>query len=183
MDFCMREDVARHSKLITNPKPPIASPAVATRTGQVISSLPQSSSGVALLLYLRGNGPAPGSARHLAQPAAPRNCTGFAQTRGCFRHDLLLGFVEVPAGSFIMGSDKATDPMAFDNERWSPSQARGAVDLSTFYIGRYEVTVAQFQAFVGSHRTKGRASGARFSCCSSRGFCIVARRTRILPLA
>ena len=63
---------------------------------------------------------------------------------------MLLGFVEVPAGSFTMGSDKATDPLAFDNERWSSSQPRGSVDLPAFYIGRYEVTVAQFQAFVAA---------------------------------
>jgi formylglycine-generating enzyme required for sulfatase activity len=62
--------------------------------------------------------------------------------------DKMLGFVEVPAGPFIMGSDKATDPLAFDNERWSREQARGSVDVPTFYIARYEVTTAQFQAFV-----------------------------------
>jgi formylglycine-generating enzyme required for sulfatase activity len=57
-------------------------------------------------------------------------------------------FVEVPAGSFLMGTDKAKDPQAFDNERWSPGEAQGTVNLPAFYIGRYEVTVAQYQAFV-----------------------------------
>lgn len=28
----------------------------------------------------------------------------------------LLGFVEVPGGAFLMGSDPAIDPLAFDNE-------------------------------------------------------------------
>jgi formylglycine-generating enzyme required for sulfatase activity len=64
--------------------------------------------------------------------------------------DDFLGFVQVPAGSFVMGSDKSTDPLAFDNERWSPSEARGNVSLPVFYIGRYEVTVAQFQVFVAA---------------------------------
>ena len=60
----------------------------------------------------------------------------------------LLGFVEVPAGPFLMGSDPSVDTLAFDSERWAPGQLQGAVELLTFYIGRYEVTVAQFQAFV-----------------------------------
>ncbi|MEX2584303.1 MAG: SUMF1/EgtB/PvdO family nonheme iron enzyme [Gemmatimonadota bacterium] len=62
--------------------------------------------------------------------------------------DPMLGFVAVPAGPFIMGSDPAVDPQAFENERWSETSAQGTVDLSAFYIGRYEVTVAQFRAFV-----------------------------------
>ena len=44
----------------------------------------------------------------------------------------LLGFVEIPAGSFMMGE----------------GQQRHEVTLPTFYIGRYHVTVAQFRAFV-----------------------------------
>ena len=33
-------------------------------------------------------------------------------------------FVEIPAGPFTMGADRARDPLAFDNERWSPAQAK-----------------------------------------------------------
>jgi formylglycine-generating enzyme required for sulfatase activity len=47
-----------------------------------------------------------------------------------------------------MGSDPAFDRLAFDNERWSAAQTQGHVRLPTYYIGRYEVTVAQFRAFV-----------------------------------
>lgn len=106
--------------------------------------------GVALLLYLRGAGPAPGSALSPPQPSAPSDLQGFRTDAWMLPADELLGFVEVPAGTFLMGSDKATDPLAFDNERWSSSQPRGSVNLPTFYIGRYEVTVAQFQAFVAA---------------------------------
>jgi formylglycine-generating enzyme required for sulfatase activity len=60
----------------------------------------------------------------------------------------LLGFVEVPAGPFLMGSDPNHDQMLFDNERWVPSGGRELVHLPTYYIGRYEVTVAQFSMFV-----------------------------------
>jgi formylglycine-generating enzyme required for sulfatase activity len=106
--------------------------------------------GVAFLLYVRGSGPAPGSASLPSKPAAPSDLPGFRADAWMLPADELLGFVEVPAGSFIMGSDKGSDTLAFDNERWSSSQPRGTVDLPGFYIGRYEVTVAQFQAFVAA---------------------------------
>jgi formylglycine-generating enzyme required for sulfatase activity len=60
----------------------------------------------------------------------------------------LLGFVEIPAGSFLMGSDPARDPGAYENERWSPVEVQGAVTLPSYLISRYPVTVAQFRAFV-----------------------------------
>lgn len=66
----------------------------------------------------------------------------------------LLGFVEIPAGPFTMGSDPTRDRLAFDIERWSPTSGQGTVELPAYYVGRYEVTVAQFAAFV-------RATGYR----------------------
>lgn len=59
----------------------------------------------------------------------------------------LPDFVEIPGGPFAMGADPAADPLAFDNERWSPSQGTGTVDVPTFYLARHEVMVAQFAAF------------------------------------
>jgi formylglycine-generating enzyme required for sulfatase activity len=61
--------------------------------------------------------------------------------------ELLLGFVHVPGGPFHMGSDPAVDSKAFDNERWSQTAPQGTVEVPDFYIGRYEVTVAQYRAF------------------------------------
>jgi formylglycine-generating enzyme required for sulfatase activity len=55
----------------------------------------------------------------------------------------LLGFVDVPAGPFLMGSNKETDPAAEDSE--TPQHE---VSLPPYYIARYPVTVAQFRAFV-----------------------------------
>ncbi len=71
--------------------------------------------------------------------------------------DSLLGFVEIPAGPFVMGSDPERDPLAYENERWSRTAAQGEMELPTFYIGRFEVTVAQFEAFLASstHRPLG----------------------------
>jgi formylglycine-generating enzyme required for sulfatase activity len=57
------------------------------------------------------------------------------------------GFVEVLGGPFTMGADRSRDSMAFDNERWSPAQGEGTVDVPAFYIARREVTVAEFAKF------------------------------------
>ena len=59
-------------------------------------------------------------------------------------------FVAIPAGSFVMGADRTTDPQALDNERWSAAQDHGTLDLPPFYISRTEVTVAAFSAFVSA---------------------------------
>ncbi len=74
--------------------------------------------------------------------------TGFRSDAWFLADDELLGFVEIPAGPFLMGSDPMTDPLAFENERWASAQNQGTVDLPAFFVGRYEVTVAQFRAFV-----------------------------------
>ena len=73
---------------------------------------------------------------------------GFRADAWYLPDDELLGFVKIPAGPFVMGSDPAIDRWAFENERWSHGHAQGTVELPTFYIGRHEVTVAQFRAFV-----------------------------------
>ncbi|MFM8533829.1 MAG: formylglycine-generating enzyme family protein [Acidimicrobiia bacterium] len=57
------------------------------------------------------------------------------------------GFVEIPAGPITMGVDKARDPMAFDNERWSAGSPDGSADLPAYFIAQREVTVAEFTRF------------------------------------
>ena len=57
----------------------------------------------------------------------------------------LLGFVEIPAGPFLMGSDPRQDRQSSDNE-----QPQHSVTLPTYYIARFPVTVAQFGAFAES---------------------------------
>ncbi len=47
-------------------------------------------------------------------------------------NDPLLGFIEIPAGPFLMGE----------------SREQHTVNLPTYYIARYPVTVAQFRAYV-----------------------------------
>jgi len=58
-------------------------------------------------------------------------------------NDENMGFVEIPAGSFLMGSDKNKDNDADEDEF-----PQHTVELSTFAISRYPVTVAQFRSFV-----------------------------------
>ena len=55
----------------------------------------------------------------------------------------LLGFVKIPAGSFVMGSDDKKDSLASRDE-----MPQHEVSLPAYYIGRYPVTVAQYRAFV-----------------------------------
>ena len=87
-----------------------------------------------------GSSPAP-------LPPLPEALDGFRADAWFLPDDDSLGFVEIPAGPFTMGSDPAADRRAFENERWSVGQTQGSVDLPAFAIGRYEVTVAQFRAF------------------------------------
>jgi formylglycine-generating enzyme required for sulfatase activity len=75
----------------------------------------------------------------LAQQGDPR----FSANAWFLLDEPLLGFVEIPAGPFLMGSDKAHDPGAYDDEL-----PQHEVTLPRYFIGRYPVTVAQFLAFV-----------------------------------
>jgi formylglycine-generating enzyme required for sulfatase activity len=94
-------------------------------------------------------GLAGGEARAAAAPPAPPvELRGFRSDAWFLPDDDGLGFVAVPEGPFLMGSDPTRDPLAFDNERWADGRAHGAIDLPAYYIGRFEVTVAQFRAFV-----------------------------------
>jgi formylglycine-generating enzyme required for sulfatase activity len=54
----------------------------------------------------------------------------------------LLGYVEIPAGPFLMGSTKG-DRLASDDE-----MPQHKLCLLRYYVARYPVTVAQFRAFV-----------------------------------
>ena len=101
----------------------------------------------------------PGVAQQQNRPASSDADTRFRADAWWLPADEMLGFVRIDAGPFVMGSDTAADPLAFDNERWSPSAAQGTVNLSEFYIGRYEVTVAQYIAFADAtgHRLDAQA--------------------------
>jgi formylglycine-generating enzyme required for sulfatase activity len=67
----------------------------------------------------------------------------FGRKHGTYPDEPLLGFVRIPEGRFLMGSDKASDPDANDDEL-----PQHTVVLPEYFIARYPVTVAQFRAFV-----------------------------------
>ena len=73
-----------------------------------------------------------------------------------FEKALNMEMVRVEGGTFMMGSDSVSDPMADSDER--PLRK---VALSTFYIGRYEVTLRQWDA-VMRHTTDGSSKNADF---------------------
>ena len=73
---------------------------------------------------------------------------GFRSDMWFLPDDENLGFVEIPAGPFTMGSNPALDRMAYENERWSRTRRQGEVTLPTYYIARYETTVAQYAVYV-----------------------------------
>ena len=55
-----------------------------------------------------------------------------------------LGFVRIPAGAFLMGSDKKQDDDDADGDEFPQHR----VKLSEYHISRYPVTVAQFRFFM-----------------------------------
>ena len=106
--------------------------------------------------------PQPDAPTDPAPAPLPPALDGFRADAWFLPDEPRLGFVDVPAGPFTMGSDPAADPRAFDNERWSAESTQGTVDLPAFAIGRYEVTVAQFRAFAD-------AAGADVDAAALRG--------------
>lgn len=106
---------------------------------------------VGLLLYVKGR-PALDASHAVTQPRLLES-SRFNSNAWNLPNDALLGFVAIPAGKFTMGSDPSIDRTAYENERWSQEQRQGSVDLPLFYIGRYEVTIAQLATFVAdTHR-------------------------------
>jgi formylglycine-generating enzyme required for sulfatase activity/tetratricopeptide (TPR) repeat protein len=70
-------------------------------------------------------------------------------------NDDMLGFIEVPAGPFKMGSsDPKENRNANDNEK-----PYHEVNLPAFYIARYPVSVGQYRAFVEESGYKPQFSG------------------------
>jgi len=67
-----------------------------------------------------------------------------------------MQFVRVPAGEFVMGSDKAKDPLAYTDEL-----PQHRVTLAEYWIGKTEVTVAQFAAFVRATGYAGAPDAVR----------------------
>jgi formylglycine-generating enzyme required for sulfatase activity len=73
---------------------------------------------------------------------------GFAVHRTGIMEYVLPKACDVPAGPFLMGSDRRKDKSAFDDEK-----PRQSVTLDAFQISMYPVTVAEYACFIRSTRT------------------------------
>lgn len=62
--------------------------------------------------------------------------------------DSLSGFVAIPEGPFLMGSDPGVDRLALDIEWWGQGRVQGSVELPLYFMARFETTVAQYTWFV-----------------------------------
>ncbi len=69
----------------------------------------------------------------------------------------LLGFIEIPEGPFLMGSDPQRDPEAYADE--IPSHE---IYLPRYYIARHPVTGAQFRTFVHDTGHKPENEGSMY---------------------
>ena len=94
----------------------------------------------------------PVTARPDPAPARPRAGEAFRDCDGCPE------MVVVPAGEFTMGSP------ATEEGRWDDEGPRHRVAVSSFALGRYEVSRSEYAAFVTA---TGRGSGD--GCFGSRG--------------
>ena len=77
---------------------------------------------------------------------------------------IAFDWVTIPAGEFLMGSDKTKDKLAYDDE--TPQHT---LHLPEYRIARVPVTVAQFAAFVAAtgHKTTAEAQGSAWNCTGS----------------
>lgn len=73
---------------------------------------------------------------------------GFDSNNWNLPDDSTFGFVEIPGGTFTMGSNPVLDSMAYGNEQWSRRQRQGQVELPRYLISRFETTVAQYNAYL-----------------------------------
>jgi len=57
--------------------------------------------------------------------------------------DSMLDFIEIPGGTFLMGSDDQKDEYAEANEK-----PQHSVNVETFYMAKFPVTVSQYMAYL-----------------------------------
>jgi formylglycine-generating enzyme required for sulfatase activity len=92
-----------------------------------------------------------------SQPASPSTPPRQETAAPTIPHSpLSFDWVTIPAGEFLMGSDKAKDKDAYDDEL-----PQHKVNVAAFRIARTPVTVAQFAAFVKAtqHKTTAEMEG------------------------
>jgi formylglycine-generating enzyme required for sulfatase activity len=89
----------------------------------------------------------------LAQIGDPR----FRADAWYLPNEPLLGFVEIPEGAFLMGSDLLRDQEAYRDEL-----PQHVITLPRYFIGRYPVTGRQFRAFIEDTHHKPENEGSLY---------------------
>jgi formylglycine-generating enzyme len=99
--------------------------------------------------------------KEAAQPTAPAVVMPAVVPR---RGPIDFDWVTIPAGEFLMGSNKMVDKLAYDDE--TPQHT---LYLPEYRIARVPVTVVQFAAFVGArgHTTTAEVQGSAWSWTGS----------------
>ncbi len=85
----------------------------------------------------------------------------FPAVRSAEARSLDFDWITIPAGDFLMGSDKKKDKQAYDDE--TPQHT---LHLPEYRIARAPVTVAQFAAFMAAnagYRTMAGKQGSAWS--------------------
>ena len=101
------------------------------------------------------------SGQEAAKPAAQAISVPAGVRSAPKRGPIDFDWVTIPAGEFLMGSDKAKDKQAFDDE--TPQHT---LHLPEYRIARVPVTVAQFAAFMAAnpgYRTTAEVQGSAWS--------------------
>ena len=93
----------------------------------------------------------------VVQPSAPAVIVPAVVRAVTASGPIAFDWVTIPAGEFLMGSDKTKDKLAHDDE--TPQHT---LHLPEYRIARVPVTVAQFAAFVRAtgHKTTAEVQGS-----------------------
>ena len=113
----------------------------------------------------------------------PSQLPGFRADAWFLPDDELLGFVEIPAGQFVMGSDAAIDALAFANERWGDGSAQGdggSSGLLYWPLRSHRGAVRRLRTSNGVHGRGPCLAGSSRSSCD---LDLMAGRGRLRSLA
>jgi formylglycine-generating enzyme required for sulfatase activity len=85
--------------------------------------------------------------------------TGGGNTGGRTQEQMPVNFVRIEGGTFTMGSP-SNEPQRFSDE------VQHRVTVSAFYMGKYEVTQAEYEAVMGTNPSNFKGSNLPVECVS-----------------
>jgi formylglycine-generating enzyme required for sulfatase activity len=98
---------------------------------------------------------APGERARAGDTLAELGDPRFDPERWCLPKDDTLGFIEIPAGPFVMGTKHGTIPglvQQYGGQRdwYEPETPQHTLNLAGYWLAKYPVTVAQYAAFMAA---------------------------------